>query len=90
MLQQADDPLGPLPEGWEKRADPNTSRVYFVNHVNRTTQWEDPRTQGVSDEPMPEGWEMRFTEQVLHTYIHTFIHSHRLISRGEIIFLLCT
>lgn len=41
-----DDPLGPLPNGWEKRADPNTGRVYFVNHVNRTTQWEDPRTQG--------------------------------------------
>ena len=29
----------------EKRADPN-GRVYFVNHKNRTTQWEDPRTQG--------------------------------------------
>jgi hypothetical protein len=29
----------------EKRADP-TGRVYFVNHKNRTTQWEDPRTQG--------------------------------------------
>lgn len=41
-----DDPLGPLPQGWEKRADPATGRIYFVNHVNRTTQWEDPRTQG--------------------------------------------
>lgn len=39
------DPLGPLPEGWEKRVEPN-GRVYFVNHKNRTTQWEDPRTQG--------------------------------------------
>lgn len=29
----------------EKRVDPN-GRVYFVNHKNRTTQWEDPRTQG--------------------------------------------
>ena len=29
----------------EKRADAN-GRVYFVNHKNRTTQWEDPRTQG--------------------------------------------
>lgn len=58
-----DDPLGPLPNGWEKRADPNTLRVYFVNHINRTTQWEDPRTQGITDEPLPDGWEMRFTEQ---------------------------
>jgi len=29
----------------EKRVDPN-NRVYFVNHKNRTTQWEDPRIQG--------------------------------------------
>lgn len=43
----ADDPLGPLPEGWEKRSDPGSGRMYFVNHVNRTTQWEDPRTQGL-------------------------------------------
>ncbi|MCP9261145.1 E3 ubiquitin-protein ligase [Dirofilaria immitis] len=63
-----DDPLGPLPNGWEKRADPNTGRIYFVNHVNRTTQWEDPRTQGLSDEPLPDGWEMRFTEQGSTTY----------------------
>lgn len=58
-----DDPLGPLPEGWEKRLDPNTARVYFVNHINRTTQWEDPRTQGLSDQALPSGWELRFTEQ---------------------------
>ncbi len=41
----ATDPLGPLPNGWEKRVEPN-GKVYFVNHKNRTTQWEDPRTQG--------------------------------------------
>ena len=29
----------------EKRADQN-GRMYFVNHRNRATQWEDPRTQG--------------------------------------------
>ncbi|MEQ2222876.1 hypothetical protein ILYODFUR_030953 [Ilyodon furcidens] len=39
------DPLGPLPHGWEKRTDTN-GRVYFVHHPTRTTQWEDPRTQG--------------------------------------------
>lgn len=53
------DSLGPLPDGWEKRVEPN-GRVYFVNHKNRTTQWEDPRTQGqIKEEPLPEGWEMR-------------------------------
>ncbi len=44
------DPLGPLPDGWEKRVEPN-GRVYFVNHKNRTTQWEDPRTQGQVMDP---------------------------------------
>ena len=37
-------------------------RVYFVNHKNRTTQWEDPRTQGqFKEEPLPPGWECRVT-----------------------------
>ncbi|KIH62644.1 HECT-domain protein [Ancylostoma duodenale] len=68
-LTASDDPLGPLPDGWEKREDPKTRRIYFVNHVNRTTQWEDPRTQGVSDQPLPDGWEMRFTEQGVPFFI---------------------
>lgn len=57
------DPLGPLPAGWEKRQEPN-GRIYFVNHRNRTTQWDDPRTQGMvlEEEPLPDGWEMRLTE----------------------------
>uniref|UniRef100_A0A6Q2XN86 HECT-type E3 ubiquitin transferase n=1 Tax=Esox lucius TaxID=8010 RepID=A0A6Q2XN86_ESOLU len=45
----------------EKRTDSN-GRVYFVQHTTRTTQWEDPRTQGqLNEKPLPEGWEMRFT-----------------------------
>lgn len=43
--QEDDDGLGALPDGWERRVQPD-NRVYFVNHKNRTTQWEDPRTQG--------------------------------------------
>lgn len=39
-----DDSLGALPAGWERRVQPD-GRVYYVNHKNRTTQWEDPRTQ---------------------------------------------
>lgn len=66
---QADDSLGPLPEGWEKRADDN-GRVYFVNHKNRTTQWEDPRTQGIiQEEPLPEGWEMRYTSEGVRYFV---------------------
>ena len=56
-----EDTLGALPDGWEKRVEPN-GRVYYVNHKNRTTQWEDPRTQGqLKEEPLPQGWEMRMT-----------------------------
>ncbi|XP_055341668.1 E3 ubiquitin-protein ligase Su(dx)-like [Paramacrobiotus metropolitanus] len=57
-----DDKLGPLPEGWERRIELGSGRPYYVNHRTRTTQWEDPRTQGAGDEePLPEGWEMCVT-----------------------------
>uniref|UniRef100_A0A8C2H8C8 HECT-type E3 ubiquitin transferase n=1 Tax=Cyprinus carpio TaxID=7962 RepID=A0A8C2H8C8_CYPCA len=60
-MKEEFDPLGPLPPGWEKRTDSNR-RMYFVHHPTRSTQWEDPRTQGLLNEkPLPEGWEMRFT-----------------------------
>ncbi|XP_077503253.1 WW domain containing E3 ubiquitin protein ligase suppressor of deltex isoform X2 [Amblyomma americanum] len=62
-----DDPLGPLPEGWEKRIDPN-NRVYFVNHKNKTTQWEDPRTQG-KEEPLPPGWEIKYTANRVRYFV---------------------
>lgn len=66
---QEADPLGPLPDGWEKRVDSN-NRVYFVNHRNRTTQWEDPRTQGASQEdPLPDGWEMRCTAEGVRYFV---------------------
>ncbi|XP_021379253.1 NEDD4-like E3 ubiquitin-protein ligase WWP1 isoform X2 [Mizuhopecten yessoensis] len=69
QVTQENDPLGPLPEGWEKRVDAN-SRVYFVNHKNRTTQWEDPRTQGiVQEDPLPEGWEMRYTAEGVRYFV---------------------
>ena len=63
------DPLGQLPDGWEKRMEPN-GRVYFVNHKNRTTQWDDPRTQGqIKEEPLPHGWEMRWTEDGVRYFV---------------------
>ncbi|CAG9771972.1 unnamed protein product [Ceutorhynchus assimilis] len=63
---EEDEALGPLPSGWERRVQPE-GRVYFVNHKNRTTQWEDPRTQGqeigdIDELPLPPGWEIRYTE----------------------------
>lgn len=34
--------LGQLPPGWEKATTP-TGQIYFMNHITKTTQWEDPR-----------------------------------------------
>lgn len=34
--------LGPLPPGWEQ-ATTNEGEVYYINHVERTTSWYDPR-----------------------------------------------
>ncbi|VDM95688.1 unnamed protein product [Thelazia callipaeda] len=39
---EADDGLGPLPDGWAKRYDQN-GEVYFVDHNSRETTWYDPR-----------------------------------------------
>ena len=44
--------------------------MYYVNHKNRTTQWEDPRTQGLMQEdPLPEGWEMRYTGEGVRYFV---------------------
>ncbi|XP_034387695.1 itchy E3 ubiquitin protein ligase a [Cyclopterus lumpus] len=42
---------GPLPPGWEQRADQN-GRVYYVDHIEKRTTWERP-------DPLPSGWERR-------------------------------
>uniref|UniRef100_A0A3P9IUP5 E3 ubiquitin-protein ligase n=1 Tax=Oryzias latipes TaxID=8090 RepID=A0A3P9IUP5_ORYLA len=52
------DPLGALPPGWEKRQD--NGRVYFVNHNTRTTQWDDPRTQGSRQGGSPGAYDRSF------------------------------
>ncbi|DAZ94807.1 TPA: hypothetical protein N0F65_002420 [Lagenidium giganteum] len=43
-----DDPPTPvrpraLPLGWEEKTDAK-GRVFFIDHINRLTTWEDPRT----------------------------------------------
>uniref|UniRef100_A0A6Q2XKZ9 E3 ubiquitin-protein ligase n=1 Tax=Esox lucius TaxID=8010 RepID=A0A6Q2XKZ9_ESOLU len=51
-----------------KRQD--NGRVYFVNHNTRTTQWEDPRTQGMIQEPpLPPGWEMKYTAEGVRYFV---------------------
>lgn len=36
------DELGPLPPGWEQARTPE-GQVYYLNHITKTTTWEDPR-----------------------------------------------
>jgi len=38
----AQDDLAPLPPGWEM-AKTSQGQLYFMNHITKTTQWEDPR-----------------------------------------------
>lgn len=42
LLCFAVDELGPLPDGWEERIHTD-GRIFFIDHSNRRTQWEDPR-----------------------------------------------
>jgi type 1 glutamine amidotransferase len=47
-LKHSNDPLGPLPQGWEKRRQDN--RTYFVNHLKKETTWSDPRFTNIMHE----------------------------------------
>ena len=46
-LQEAMDSIhmgGPLPPGWEETRTAE-GQLYYMNHITKTTQWEDPRAQ---------------------------------------------
>ena len=35
----------PLPPGWEQSVAPASGRIFFINHNECTTCWDDPRTR---------------------------------------------
>ncbi|XP_015253425.1 PREDICTED: NEDD4-like E3 ubiquitin-protein ligase WWP2 isoform X2 [Cyprinodon variegatus] len=74
------DPLGPLPPGWEKRQD--NGRVYFVNHNTRTTQWDDPRTQGSRQGGSPGAYDRSFRWK--YSQFRFLCHSNALPSHVKI------
>lgn len=45
-----------LPPGWERKVDA-TGRVYYVDHVNRKTQWDRPylEVDSIPPSPSPKG-----------------------------------
>ncbi|KAF1794245.1 WW domain [Phytophthora cactorum] len=38
----SDEATAPLPVGWEEKTDAK-GRVFFIDHINRVTTWNDPR-----------------------------------------------
>ncbi|KAG8198980.1 hypothetical protein JTE90_001780 [Oedothorax gibbosus] len=59
-----------LPPGWDERATLD-GKVYYANHVSKSTQWSHPRTgkkKKVSGE-MPHGWERKLTKDGVVFYI---------------------
>ena len=47
-ISAQEDKLGPLPPGWEQSRTPQ-GQTYFLNHNNKSTQWEDPRKVNYQD-----------------------------------------
>jgi len=43
---------GELPPGWEQ-AKTRDGRIYYINHNDKTTQWEDPRITMALNQPPP-------------------------------------
>ncbi|XP_060844747.1 E3 ubiquitin-protein ligase Su(dx)-like [Rhopalosiphum padi] len=75
---EEEDRMGQLPNGWEKRVQPD-GRCYFVNHKSRITQWEDPRTQGteliIDNSDLPTGWEVRKTTDGIRYFVDHNTHT---------------
>jgi len=42
VARQSVSGLGALPEGWVEKTLPN-GKIFFVDHINKRTTWEDPR-----------------------------------------------
>lgn len=77
------DPMGPLAKCWERKFD-STGRIYFVNHKNKTTQWEDPRTQG-RDSAFPRSFKWKYTQfRYLCHYNSHSSHIKVTVSRNNI------
>lgn len=66
---------------WERRADP-MSRVYFVDHINRTTTWQRPTLESVrnyeewqNQRSQLQGAMQRFNQRFIYG-VSPHIHNH--------------
>ena len=52
--QEEAEYTGPLPEGWKELLDPGTGKTFYINMVERMTQWTRPRPAApLTTEPPP-------------------------------------
>ena len=44
-----------LPSGWEEKRDPSTGKYFYIDHVNKRTQWDKPKV--LPDPSMPPAYD---------------------------------
>ena len=44
-----------LPSGWEEKQDPSTGKYFYIDHVNKRTQWDKPKV--LPDPSMPPAYD---------------------------------
>lgn len=65
--------FGPLKSeaGWEQKQ--SGGRTYYLNHIAKVSQWEDPRTMGYEvRDSLPRGWQRQYTEDGLRFWDSDF------------------
>ena len=68
--------LPPLPNQWAETQDAHTGRIYFIDHLTRTTQWERPKA-------LPSNWERRLDQEQNRIYRVILLKCNILHSRGK-------
>uniref|UniRef100_A0A6Q2YBS7 HECT-type E3 ubiquitin transferase n=1 Tax=Esox lucius TaxID=8010 RepID=A0A6Q2YBS7_ESOLU len=73
----------PLPPNWEARIDSH-GRIFFVDHVNRTTTWQrptgPPAPQGLTRSNSIQQMEQLNRRSYTHTSTHAQRHTHNVCS----------
>jgi hypothetical protein len=77
----------PLPHGWEKKLDAS-GRTYYVDHINRKTQWERPQED--FEEPAPylqsnsyDSTELNNTADMVESDADNHSEGHSTLSSSE-------
>lgn len=53
---------GPLPEGWEQAVTAD-GEVYYIDHINKTTAWVDPRLGSTLSDLCLLNWQFLFVNE---------------------------